>query len=183
MFDKKAQDLSINFLVKFILAVVIFGLGVILMWNIFYDSTSTAELTQGAFDRRIAALNCNPNDLVCISSNRFALRAGENVLIEMKLQNSFNQELEFNIKMEIRNSNNSVVIGDGATIADHMTVLPLQYSNEVVEARSSKDFPFLVSTTRRAIKGMYVARIEIENSGCSDNCLPTEIKRIQFEVT
>lgn len=180
--DTKAQQISINFLVRFILAMVLFGLGVIFMWNIYDASTGTSEGVQGEFDRRIATLNCKPTETVCVNSNKFEIGPGERVLVDLKLSNPQAVDLTYDLDIQIRNSEDEVIVGEGYTQADYLEIVPAFYHNQVVESKGELDRPFLISTTNRMTKGSYVARIVVENVACGTQCLPEVIKRIQFDV-
>lgn len=175
----KSQDLSINFLVKFILAITMFGLGVALVWQIFFDSTETANISQGEFEKRIAALNCRPNEVVCISSTAFDVKAGESVLLDMKISNVFSDDLTFVSTIKILNSTGTEIFGQGI-VSELIEVLPKIYPSEGIKAKNEKNLPFLIKTTKSLPKGMYVAHIEVTYGSLEDP--QTEIKRIQFSV-
>ena len=179
-FSKTAQQLSIQFLVRFILAIVVFGLGIALMWQIFFSSVDTQKISQDNFDQKIAALNCKPSEIICISGTDFEISSGEDVLIETKLSNLFSEDVTFDVFLEIRDSNNDEV----PTGSDEdIQLLPKQYTDEVVEVRAEKELPFLIKTEKTLSDGPYVARFTFKQTDCGPNCLDEEYKRVQFTVS
>ncbi len=148
----KGQQLSIEFLVKFILAITLFGLGIVLMWSIFYGSKETFDISQQEFDRQIFALNCKPSEVVCVGTNNLGVSAGENILINLKIFNNHNEELKFKIEFELRNYEDRVVTSGG-------DLMPKIYSDELINPKSDKEYSVLFKTLKTLPKGDYVIRI------------------------
>lgn len=170
----KAQELSINFLVKFILAVVLFGLGTVLMWNIYFASTDTLDVSQQEFDRRIFALNCKPSETVCIGANNLDIASGESVLISVKIFNNHNEEHSYDVTMELRDSDNQPVP------TTNYKILPTSYVAERISAKDSKELNILFKTDKRMAEGDYALRILVEPDSSQMRDIP---KRIYITIT
>jgi len=172
---KKAQQLSINFLVKFILALVLFSLGLVLMWNIFHSSKDTLSISQQEFDKRIFALNCKPSETVCVGTNNLIISPGDNILIDIKVFNNNNDELYYDLDFSLMDETNNYVDD-----SDKALLLPNKYSDEAIGAKSSKDFDVMLKTSKHLPRGSYVVRILVSNNPSStDDDVP---KRIYVDV-
>ena len=171
---KKSQAMSINFLVKFILAIVLFSLGVMLIWSIFNSGKDTLGVSQKEFDKRIFALNCDPSEVVCVGTNNLDISAGDNILIDVKVFNNGADNL-YDIYFSIRDENNNVI-----DEAELVSLMPNSYSSQLISAKSSKEFPVQLRTSKKLPKGAYVVRILVSNNPSStDDDVP---KRIYVEV-
>ncbi|MGM5483576.1 MAG: hypothetical protein ACQER9_01515 [Nanobdellota archaeon] len=153
MISKKAQGLSVNFLVKFILAVTIFGMGVALMWAIYDNSTSTMKITQSEFDNRLFDLNCRSTETLCIASAKDNINSGDNILIGAKIYNNIDRTITGYIKADIYDKNSEVN-------SPEVKIMP--EDQEVnIEPKGSKEFTFAVVTTKNAPKGKYIVNFEL----------------------
>lgn len=75
--NKKGIELSVNFLVMFILAIVIFGLGIVFLYNIFGSATTAADMNWARIDRMVGDMLCPPQTRVCVSNNDAQITRGE----------------------------------------------------------------------------------------------------------
>lgn len=173
--SKKSQQISIHFLVVFILAVVMFGLGVMLIWRIFFSSSDVVNISQAEFDKKIFALNCKPSEVVCIGANKVEINPGESVMISLKIFNNHNAELSYDVSYELMDSSNELLSQEEE---ETFQLLPLRYSSEVIPAKQDKELDVLLKTSKRLPEGDYSLRIKV-----SPTSLDTDIyRRVHIEV-
>ena len=98
--DKRGIELSVNFLVGFVLAIVLFGLGISLLYTIFHQSEDIYELTQNEIDNRVIELLCNAKQRVCVSGNRVAQERGELAIYGIYIYNIYDQVEDFDVFVE-----------------------------------------------------------------------------------
>jgi len=178
MISKRSQAISINFLVKFILAIVMFGLGVTLLWNIYDQSTSTAQLVNTDLQSRIVDLNCKPAQVVCVSATRVQIAGGKNHIIDFEIHNAHGVTLTYRVDISLEDpaNNNADVLNAGI-----MTVLVPERSFQIL-GRSSKGLPIGISTFKTTPKGWYTLRVEIDPLPVGPNDLPPIVRRIDIEI-
>lgn len=70
MFDKKAMELSLNFIVILIISLVIFGFGITFISKISSQARDITQLTFDELDQEIGDVICEGSDRVCIGVDR-----------------------------------------------------------------------------------------------------------------
>ena len=85
--NKKGIELSVNFLVTIIIALVIFGFGVKFVYNLASGASEMESLTTDDLDERIGDLLCESADKVCIGVNRKVIPRGEFDVFGIKVIN------------------------------------------------------------------------------------------------
>jgi hypothetical protein len=157
----RGQSLQINFLVKFILSIVIFSLGIILVWKIYSDGTSTINIPQTEIDRRIQALNCQPTELICIGADTLKTGGGKNILVDVTLFNNYNDNKNYVMTLQLRNATTDQPL-DGESV--NIELLPVLYQMEI-RPKSKGEFSFIIKTSKTTPKGFYVVRVGVQPSG------------------
>lgn len=163
----KSQGLPVNFLVKFILGFVIFGLGVIFIWSIFDDGVRSLMIPSQEIDKRIQALNCRPTEPLCVGTNTLNIRSGERILIDVKVFNNFDSPINYLSKVYIVDEGGTIISSPEAPNAN-MEVRPAQFPF-TVNPKSNYDYSLLLTTTRSVPRGAYSIRlILVPDSGLSN---------------
>lgn len=85
----KGIELSVNFLVMFILAIVTFGLGLTFLYNIYGQTQEFSNITKEQIDGQIHDLLCTSADKICISGNHQQIRRNEYGVFGMHAYNYF----------------------------------------------------------------------------------------------
>jgi hypothetical protein len=179
MFSKKAQTISINFLVKFILAIVMFGLGVTLLWNIYAQSTDTSDLLNSDLSSRIVDLNCKPTQVVCVSTSRVEIQAGETYIVDFEIHNNHGVKINYDIEALLEDPDSGAYITLEGDI-----VLRIPEDRFALDGRSEKGFPIGIATTKKTPKGWYTLRVKISPVAKSGGtALSPVLRRIDIEVS
>src|SRR3989344_582050 len=92
--NRKGIELSVNFLVMVILAIVLFGLGIIFARNLFNSSTALVSTSQDQLDAAIENMYCTANEIVCINLNSKTLPRGTAKVFGVNVVNAY-QDGEF----------------------------------------------------------------------------------------
>ena len=87
MFDKKAMELSINFLVILIISIVIFGLGVKFISELSKEAKDITTITTDELDRKIGSLICGDSERVCLGIDRKAIKGKDYGTFGLKIIN------------------------------------------------------------------------------------------------
>ena len=85
--NKKAMELSINFIVILIISLVIFGFGVRFIYNLFGHAKDITTLTFEEIDQRIGNLICEGYDRVCIPTEKETINRKDGKIFGVKILN------------------------------------------------------------------------------------------------
>ncbi len=67
--NKKAIQLSINFIVMLIIAIVIFAFGINFIYNLLSSAEEMKDITLEDIDNRISNLMCGANKIICLDKD------------------------------------------------------------------------------------------------------------------
>lgn len=87
MLDKKAIELSLNFIVIIIISIILFGFGIKFISDLSSQATELQELTVGELDERIGNLVCEGSDRVCIGIDRKIIKRTKFDIFGLKIMN------------------------------------------------------------------------------------------------
>jgi hypothetical protein len=96
---KKGVELSLNFLVMLVIAIVIFGLGVRFIYNLAAEATQLKQTTIDELDKKIGNLLCESTDKVCIGVERKVIEKGKFDVFGVKVLNIFKNEAQFLVEV------------------------------------------------------------------------------------
>ncbi|MFT4326914.1 MAG: hypothetical protein ACMXYK_05415, partial [Candidatus Woesearchaeota archaeon] len=154
--NRKAMELTINFLVTFIIGVVVFGLGIVMLWSIFNSSVDLMNLSHGSIDMRFPALNCNTSVDVCIGESIIELAPRDISLLEVKLFNNFDTEMQVNYTVELLYANNSRA-NEGGPAVGRFQIAP-ERESFIINPKSNGEILTAIYLERNMPKGTYVIR-------------------------
>ena len=84
---KKGIELSLNFLVTIIIALVILGFGIRFAYNLGSEATQMSDLTTEQLDKKIAELLCDSSEMVCIGVDKKTIQKGKYDVFGIKIVN------------------------------------------------------------------------------------------------
>ncbi|HLP79455.1 MAG TPA: hypothetical protein VK158_02375 [Acidobacteriota bacterium] len=85
MMNKRGIELSVNFLVIFILAMVTFSMGIFIVQKIMTSSQKYVDDSQEELDARIKSLSCSSERTICIAGNNAVIESGDTKLYSIIL--------------------------------------------------------------------------------------------------
>ena len=148
----KSQGMPINFLVKFILSIVIFGLGVVFLWQIYDQGTGLVPDPS----RSIQALNCRPTEPLCIGTTSLTLSPGNSVAVEVKLFNNRDDDIVYSqILFELTNAT-------GDPVDDSILYInPRRLQEFRVPAKGVNEYGILIYPSRTTPLGDYSLQMSL----------------------
>lgn len=99
MLNKRAIELSLNFLVIFIISIVIFGFGISFIKRLSSEAIDLQDIAIADLDKRISDVICEGSDRVCIGRERLTIRRKELGVFGLKILNMLDSQ-EFEIKVD-----------------------------------------------------------------------------------
>ena len=163
---KKGIELSINFLVTVIIAIVIFGLGVKFIYNIVSESEDFEGLTLKHFDEMIGDLSCESTDKVCIPENRVAIQRGKFDVVGIKIINVLTDTTskDFEITADVSKilDKNDNIITD-PVYSDNLDKIKIKYTKTVdIKKNEEADVGVGIKVEKDAISGTHILDVKVE---------------------
>src|SRR3989344_6412649 len=87
MLDKKAIELSLNFIVIIIISIILFGFGISFISRLSSQATELQDLTISELDEKIGNLVCEGSDRVCVGIDRKKIAAKKFDVFGLKIIN------------------------------------------------------------------------------------------------
>ena len=182
-FNKKAQQLSMNFLVKFIIGVVLFSMGVVLLWTIFNQARGLADTPQQDIDNRIFALNCDSKQSICVGANTLTMNPGDRYLLDVKLYNNADSPMNAEAVIQLfdedsyRTTSSVVLPVNDAKYKDKIEIILKEYPDLYIPAKSSAEFSIAIILSKEAPLGSYAIKIQVNS-----DILPAKFKRVNLYI-
>lgn len=167
---KKAIELSLNFLVTIVIAVVIFGFGIKFIYDLSSDVKEMESLTIDDLDGRIGQLACGAADKVCIGTTKKTIQKGKFDVFGIRIINILDEQ-DFNI--EITPANPSGYTKDDVPILTNN--IKLKYRNSIsIKKNEEENIGIGIEVPKDTKSGTYIFDVKV---------LPyDEINKIYVEV-
>ena len=163
MINKKAIELSMNFIVILILSIVIFGFGIVFISKLSSQANELQELTISDLDERIGELVCEGSDRVCIGIDRKIIKRKEFKVFGIKLLNIIDSQF-FDITIEP--SSPKGYKKDKTPIestSPSLTINPNQRS-DYIEKNEEKSIGIGIQVPPNAVSGTYIFNVKIQQT-------------------
>ena len=98
--SKKGIELAINFIVTFILAIVLFALGIALAVRMLGGGSELTSDVIGDFDKRVIALSCSGSDVVCLAQRAASIERKEMKVLPLAVKNDLGDDTTFIVRAE-----------------------------------------------------------------------------------
>ena len=161
--SKKAIELSVNFLVTLIIAIVLFGMGIYLGSTIFGGGGEIVKRQFDEFDRAVGELACSSSDNVCINIKSKEIRRGDFDTLAVTIRNAIDKT-DFNITIQ----NTKYISSDNSVIKeyDEMPSKLLLFGFDkgriqTLDKREKKTFGVGVEVPKDAPSGQYVLTVTV----------------------
>ncbi|MCH8003155.1 MAG: hypothetical protein IH934_00855 [Nanoarchaeota archaeon] len=159
---KKGIEMSLNFLVTVIIAIVILVFGVRFISDLVVETTKLESLTTDQLDKKIENLLCE-TEKVCIGTTKKTIQKGKFDVFGIKIINIISDEEfsdEFNVNIRV-----SKLIKDNNEIIDpnKLNKIKLKYrtNNFIVEKNNEESIGIGVEVEKDAVSGTYILDVEI----------------------
>jgi|TARA_B100001971_G_C18099308_1_gene487914 hypothetical protein len=155
--DKKGIELSVNFLVIIIIAIVVFFFGARFIYNLASEATELGKLTLDELDTRIGDLICEGSEKVCLGINRKVIERGKLDIFELKMMNILKKQ-DFDIFV----SKSGGFTGTGNPIAaNNLLIFPESRNIPNLERNSEKNLGIGIEVPKDAVSGTYIFDVSI----------------------
>lgn len=167
--SRRGIELSVNFLVSFILAIVLFSLGIIFTRNLFSGSTEIAQVSQDQLDAAIEDMFCTNSELVCINLNAATLERGQDKIFGITVFNALDDG-DFTITIrDTKRIEKDGTATDLSTVPpeQRLSILPSEVSFPLQRNRDERT-GFLITARSTNLKGKYIVDADVVYKGNCD---------------
>ena len=159
--DKKAVELSLNFIVILIISIIIFGFGVRFISQLSSQATELQEITTAELDERIGNLVCEGSDRVCVGIDRKTIRRTEFDVFGLKIVNILESQ-GFDITVD-RPTPGGYTISKEEIQTDNLIWNPKQRS-VFIEKNEEKSLGIGVQAPANIVSGTYIFNVRIQTA-------------------
>jgi len=155
---KKGMELSLNFLVTIIIALVIFIFGVNFIYDLSSQATELERLTIEELDDKIGELLCDSTERVCIGIDKKTIQKGKFDIFGIKITN-INSGANFEISIKPTGH----VKGNGPVLPADPEAIKLKYrQNFFIQRNGEETLGVGVDVSKNADSGTYILDVEVK---------------------
>ena len=162
MTNKKAIELSLNFIVILIISLVIFGFGINFISRLSSQATELQDLTINDLDERIGNLVCESSERVCIGIDRKTIKRSNFGVFGLKIVNILDTQ---NFDIVVSRPVPSGYTKNNAGISNDNLVWTPKSRSVVIEKNEEKNLGIGIQVPSNAEPGTYIFNVEIKTAG------------------
>ncbi|MDP3766212.1 MAG: hypothetical protein Q8R04_06900 [Nanoarchaeota archaeon] len=159
MINKKAIELSLNFIVILIISIVIFGFGVRFISKLSSQATELQDITTGELDERIGNLVCEGSDRVCIGIDRKTIRRTKFDVFGLKIINILDSQ---GFDIIVARPVPSGYTKNKAEIQSDNLIWNPQSRTVFTEKNEEKNLGIGIQVPANAVSGTYIFDVKIQ---------------------
>src|SRR3989338_6404086 len=159
MINKKAIELSLNFMVILIISIIIFGFGVRFISRLSSEAIDLTRITEEELDERIGNLVCEGSDRVCIGIDRKTIKRTKFDVFGLKILNVLDNP-RFDIVVS-RPTPSGYTKSKAAIQTDGLIWNPKSRS-VFIEKDEENNLGIGVKVPADAVSGTYIFNVEIK---------------------
>ena len=170
---KRAIQLSVNFLVMFVLGIIMFGLAMSFLYLIFGQAQDLNQMTRDDIENRVTELQCQARDVVCISGNREEYNAGETAFVGVFIYNIYDEEQKYSLEI----TKGAAVDRQKEPITDEETKAIISAKNITIQSNQQDKVGVAIELPTDTPQGTYSYSLHVHAGSKS-----TEKKKIYLTV-
>jgi len=154
---KKGIELSLNFLVTIIIAIVIFAFGVRFISDLVTETTKLESLTTDQLDKKMENLVCG-TEKVCLGTTKKTIQKGKFDVFGIRIINILETQ-EFNINAKVTKiiKNNEEIID-----SNNLNKINLKHRKTfIIEKNNEENLGIGVEVAKDAVSGTYIIDVEV----------------------
>ena len=161
MINKKAIELSLNFIVILIISLLIFGFGINFISKLSSQATELQDLTINDLDETIGNLVCESSERVCVGIDRKTIKKSNFGIFGLKIVNILDTQ---NFDIVVTRPSPSGYTKNNAAISNDNLVWNPKSRSIVIEKNEEKNLGFGIQVPSNAEPGTYIFNVEIKTA-------------------
>ena len=176
MINKKAIELSLNFIVILIISIIIFGFGIRFISTLSSKATELQDITISELDESIGSLVCESSDRVCIGVDRKTIKRTKFDIFGLKIMNIIDSQ-NFDIVVS-RPTPSGYAKNKVEIMSDNLIWNPRERSI-FIEKNEEKNLGIGVQVPTNAASGTYIFNVNIKGE---DGQPYTSVQKLYVDV-
>lgn len=161
MLNKRAIELSLNFIVILIISIIIFGFGVRFIQRLSSQATELQEITTSELDERIGNLVCEGSDRVCVGIDRKTIRRTKFDVFGLKIINILDTQ---NFDIIVARPSPSGYTKNKQPIESDSLIWNPKTRSVFIEKNEEKNLGTGVQVPANAVSGTYIFDVKIQTA-------------------
>ncbi len=175
--NKRGFELSLNFLVTLLIAIVIFGFGVKFVYQLSSQAIELKDITSKELDARVADLLCTSSQKICIGTDKKSIQKGKVDVFGIKILNVGDKQ-NFVIRVT-RPAPSGYTLQNQPIAVDE---LKWKHNDEIqtFERNEERKFGIGIEVPKTAGSGTYIFNVRVHKA--SDGVPYTSIQKLYVRV-
>lgn len=161
MLNRKAIELSLNFIVILIISIIIFGFGIRFIQKLSSQATELQDITVSELDERIGNLVCEGSERVCIGIDRKTIKRAKFDIFGLKIINILESQ---NFDIVVSRPTPSGYTKDKQKIQSDNLVWNPKSRSAYMEKNEERSLGIGVQVPASAVSGTYIFNIDIQSA-------------------
>ena len=176
MINKKAIELSLNFIVILIISIVIFGFGIQFISRLSSQATEMQDLTISDLDDRIGNLVCESSERICVGIDRKTIKRANFDVFGLKIVNILDTQ---NFDIIVSRPSPPGYTKNNVGIASDSLIETPKSRSVVIEKNEEKNLGIGIQVPSSAESGTYIFNVEIKTA---DGKPYSQIQKLYVDV-
>ena len=158
MNTKKGIELSFNFIVMLLIAIVIFGFGVRFIYTLSSQAIDLKDMTSQELDDRVADLLCSNSQKICISTDKKIIQKGKFDVFGVKVLNVGDEQT---LELHITRPNPSAYTKQNTPIVNDVLEWSPDYRLMAFKQNEEHKFGIGIVVPPTALSGTYIFDVKV----------------------
>ena len=158
---KKGIELSMNFVVMLIIAIVIFGFGIRFIYTLSSNANDIKDISSKELDARVADLLCSTSQKICIGTDKKIIQKGKFDIFGIRILNVGDAQ-DFDILIQ-RPSPSGFTKQKQAISNDGLLAVPNERSERFLR-NEERNFGVGVEVPSSALSGTYIFDVRVQKA-------------------
>lgn len=167
--NKKAIELSVNFIVILIISIIIFGFGIKFIYDLSSQAADIQKMTIKELDGKISNIICEGAERVCIGTDRKTIQRGKIDFFGLKITNILEPAASANgqyFEIAVFPPSDSLGIKkDKSPIPrtePHLIINPPEARSIFIPQNEEQEMGIGIQVPPKAVSGTYILNVEIK---------------------
>ena len=156
---KGAVELSVNFLVLLIIAIVVFGLSLTFVYRMMAKAEDIRKMSEDEMDSKIEGILCEEIEKVCLPRSVQTISRGGAEFFGLRLRNIFTERSETEFTINVEHGSEDGVYGysgeDNVPIRERLIWQPTEPRTVILKANEMKNIGIAGQVPKTALPGKY----------------------------
>ena len=157
MLNKKAIELSLNFIIIIIMSIVVFGFGIKFIYELASKANTLHDLTLDDLDKRIGSLVCDGSERACIGIDKKTIKRNKYGVFGLGIINLLDKQ---DFVIEVSPTSPAGYKKNNEPLSSSLTIVPT-LSIITIDRNAEKNIGIGIEAPASAESGTYIFNVNI----------------------